>query len=94
MVFNISYFFSNVDSTLTENLANRMVSVMKKNPLNRYVFFIQHSEHDARIRSFLVFKSILSEYVDKIKSRHSSFSYELGGNTKTLPFCYEIWRTK
>lgn len=94
VVFNISYFFSNVDSTFTENLANRMVSVMKKNPLNRYVFFIQHSEHDARIRSFLVFKSILSEYVDKIKSRHSSFSYELGGNTKTLPFCYEIWRTK
>lgn len=94
VVFNISYFFSNVDSTFTENLANRMVSVMKKNPLNRYVFFIQHSEHDARIRSFLVFKSILSEYVDKIKSRHSSISYELGGNTKTLPFCYEIWRTK
>ena len=94
VVFNFSYFFSNVDSTFTENLANRMVSVMKKNPLNRYVFFIQHSEHDARIRSFLVFKSILSEYVDKVKAKHSSFSYELGGNTKTLPFCYEIWRTK
>ena len=94
VVFNFSYFFANVDSTFTENLANRMVSVMKKNPLNRYVFFIQHSEHDARIRSFLVFKSILNEYVDKIKSRHSSFSYELGGSTKTLPFCYEIWRTK
>lgn len=61
VVFNMSYFFSNVDSSFTENLANRMIKVMADNPLNRYVFMIQHSEHDSRIRSFMVFKELLSQ---------------------------------
>lgn len=94
VVINMSYFFSNVDSSFTENLANRMIKVMADNPLNRYIFIIQHSEHDSKIRSFIVFKRLLSQYVNKIKIEHSQFCYKLGGMPKTIPFCYEIWKSK
>lgn len=94
IVINMSYFFSNVDSSFTENLANRMITVMKENPLNRYVFVIQHSEHDSKIRSYAVFKRLLKQHVDRVKSEKSSFSYQLNGTTRTIPFCYEIWRSK
>ena len=94
VVINMSYFFSNVDSSFTENLANRMIKVMKENPLNRYVFVIQHSEHDSKIRSYAVFKRLLKQHVDRVKSEKSSFSYQLNGTTRTIPFCYEIWRSK
>lgn len=94
IVINMSYFFSNVDSTFTQNLADRIIRVMKDNPLNRYVFVIQHSEHDSRLRSFSVFKSLLSHHVDTVKKELSKFSYELGGKTKSFPFCYEIWKSK
>ena len=94
VVFNMSYFFLNVDCTFTENLADRIVSVMRKYPLNRYVFIIQHSDHDTKIRSFLVFKNMLEQYVETIKAERSTFCYELGGNPKILPFCYEIWKSK
>ena len=91
VIFNMSYFFSNVDSTFTENLANRIINVMKANPRNRYVFVIQHSEHDSRIRSFVVFKRLLGQYTVTIKLEHSNFSYILSGMSRTIPFCYEIW---
>lgn len=91
VIINISYFFSNVDCNFTEKLANRIIDVMKKNPLNKYMFIIQHSEHDNRIRSFCVFRKLLSNYVSKIKSENSQFKYNLGGIPRTIPFCYEIW---
>ena len=92
VVFNMSFFFSNVDSSFTENLANRMIAVMKRHPLNRYVFVIQHSEHDAKIRSFTVFKRLLSQHVAHIKSARTTFRYESGGVSKAIPLCYEIWK--
>ena len=91
VIFNMLYFFSNVDSAFTENLANRIIKVMKANPINRYVFIIQHSEHDSRIRSFAVFKRLLGQYTVTIKSEHSNFSYILSGMSRTIQFCYEIW---
>ena len=94
VVFNMSYFFSNVDCTFTENLADRIVSVMRKHPLNRYVFIILHSDHDTKIRSFLVFKSMLEQYVETIKAERSAISHEQEGNPNTPPFCYEIWKSK
>lgn len=91
VIINMSYFFSNVDSSFTENLANRIIDVMKKNPSNKYMFIIQHSEHDNRIRSFSVFQKLLSDYVKKIQSQKSQFKYQLGGIPRIIPFCYEIW---
>lgn len=91
IIINMSYFFSNVDSNFTEKFANRIIEVMKKNPLNKYVFTIQHSEYDNQIRSFCVFRKLLSAYVTKIKSEKSQFKYQLGGDPRTIPFCYEIW---
>lgn len=94
VVFNISYFFSNVSNVFTEHLARRIIHVMTRHPLNRYIFVIQHTEHDSKIQSFLVFKNVLSQHVNVIKAKHSTFNYTLGGNLKTLPFCYEIWESK
>lgn len=94
VIINISYFFSNVDSKFTENLANRIIDVIKKNPLNKYAFIIQHSEHDNRIRSFSVFQKLISEYVEKVQSKKTQFRYQLGGIPRIIPFCYEIWISK
>lgn len=91
VVFNMSYFFSNVDSNFTEKLATRIIDVMGKNPLNKYVFMIQHSDHDNRIRSFSVFRKLLRNHVEIIKSEKSQFKYQLGGIPRIIPFCYEIW---
>lgn len=94
VIFNMSYFFSNVDSKFTENLANRIIEVMQNNPLNKYVFMIQHSEHDNGIGAFRVFRKRLSEYVTVIKSERSQFRYQLGGYPRVIPFCYDIWSSK
>lgn len=94
VIFNMSYFFSNVDSNFTENLANRIIDIMKKNPFNKYVFIIQHSEHDNRIQSFSVFRKRLSEHVIKINSENSQFNYQLGDIPRTIPFCFDIWQNR
>ena len=51
VVINMSYFFSNVTAQFTERLAIQISEVMKKYPLNKYVFFIQHSEYDKNLTS-------------------------------------------
>ena len=40
VIFNMSYFFSNVSAQFTERLAIQISEIMKDHPLNRYVFFI------------------------------------------------------
>lgn len=91
VVFNFSYFFSNVDSSFIERLANRIMEIMGKNPLNKYMFVIQQSDHDNRIRSYRDFKKLLSGKVECVKSERSKFCYQLNGNIRDIPFCYEIW---
>ena len=94
-IINISYFFSNVKSDLTEKLAMRMVEIIKKYPLNRYVFIIQQSETDCKnFRSYSVFRRIILEdasLVKELKHGEDNFSYQLNGGSKFLKFCYDIW---
>ena len=45
VIINMSYFFSNVTAQFTERLAIQISEVMKKYPLNKYLFLIQHSEY-------------------------------------------------
>lgn len=94
VVFSLSYFFSNINSDLSERIADRIIDIMKQQPLNRYVFFIQHSEHDNRLRAYTVFRKRLSRYVNGQRAVHSQFSYQLKGNPLTLPFCYEVWTSR
>ena len=68
IIFNMSDFFSNVSAQFTERLALQITEIMKHHPLNRYVFFIQHSYSDKNLNSFKVFKRILSPYINVIKS--------------------------
>ena len=91
VIFNMSYFFSNVTANFTEKLATQISEIMKKYPLNRYLFFIQHSECDKRLNSFRVFKQVLSSLTTVIKSEETSFSYMLNYKERTLAFCYDIW---
>lgn len=91
VVINMSYFFSNVTAQFAERLAIQISEVMKKYPLNKYVFFIQHSECDKKLNSYRVFKQVLSPQVIVSKSENSSFSYVLNYNERTLDFCYDIW---
>lgn len=94
VVFNMSYFFSNVSAQFTERLAIQISEIMKKHPLNRYVFFIQHSECDKKLNSFKVFKRIISPYIKVIKSEDTFFSYVLNYKERMLEFCYDIYCSK
>ena len=94
-IFNISYFFSNVKPDFTEKLAMRMMEIIKKYPLNRYVFVIQQSETDCKnFRSYRVFRSVILEdtsLVKVLKQGEDNFGYQLNGGSKSLKFCYDIW---
>ena len=94
IIFNMSYFFSNVNAQFTERLATQICEVMAKYPLNKYMFFIQHSECDKKMNSFKVFKRILKPSVTIFKSEETSFSYVLNHKDRTLDFCYDIWYSK
>ena len=94
VIINMSYFFSNVTAQFTERLAIQISEVMKKYPLNRYLFFIQHSEFDKKLNSYRVFRHVLAPQSVVIKSENSSFSYILNYNERTLPFCYDIFNGK
>ena len=94
VIFNLSYFFSNVDPAFSEALANRICEIIRKKPVNRYLFIIQHSETDYKLNSFNVFKRvILSGNVYEVKSEKTEFTYTLS-SVRTLPFHYDIWESK
>ena len=91
VIINLSYFFSNVSAQFTERLAIQISEVMKKYPLNKYIFFIQHSEIDKKLNSYKVFKQILKPLTKKVKSEDSCFTYLLNYKERTLDFSYDIW---
>lgn len=91
VMINMSYFFSNVTAQFTERLAIQISEVMKKYPLNKYVFFIQHSECDKKLNSYRVFKQVLAPQIVVKKSENTSFSYVLNYHELTLDFCYDIF---
>lgn len=90
IIISMSYFFSNVTAQFTERLAMQISEIMKKYPLNRYLFFIQHSECDWKLNSYRVFRHVLTSQTDVVKSEKSSFSYKLNYKGRTLPFNYDI----
>ena len=94
VIINMSYFFSNVTAQFTERLALQINEVMKKYPLNKYVFLIQHSEYDKKLNSYRVFKQVLAPHIIVKKSENSSFSYVLNYNERTLDFCYDIFEKR
>lgn len=91
IIFNMSYFFSNITAQFAEMLATQISEKMKKYPLNKYMFFIQHSECDKRLNSFRVFRQMLKPITTVVKSEETSFSYLLNYKERTLDFCYDIW---
>lgn len=91
IVFNMSYFFSKVSAQFAERLALQMIDIMKRYPLNRYVFIIQHADCDQRLNSFSVFKRMLSPYVRVVRSESSAFSYELNHQERVQHFSFCIY---
>lgn len=94
VLINVSYFFSNVSAQFTERLATQIAGVIKKYPLNKYVFFIQHSEIDKKLNSYKVFKQILKPLTKIVKSEDSCFTYLLNYKERTLDFSYDIWTNR
>ncbi len=90
VIINMSYFFSNVTAQFTERLAMQISGIIKKYPLNRYLFLIQHSECDKKLNSYKVFRHVLASQTVVKKSEKASFSYILNHNERTLPFNYDI----
>lgn len=90
VIINMSYFFSNVNASFTERLAIQISEVMKKYPLNKYLFIIQHSECDNKLNSYKVFREVLAPHTFIVKSEKDSFSYVLNYKNRTLEFCYDI----
>ncbi len=91
VIFNMSYFFSSITAQFAEKLAIQISEIMKAYPLNKYVFFIQHSECDNNLNSFRVFRQVLKPLTSVFKSEESSFSYIISNHEQTLAFCYNIW---
>jgi hypothetical protein len=89
IIFNFSYFFSNVKPKFTEQLANDIVNTINMFPLNKYIVFIQHSDHDQEINSYKVFFSIMKQYLN-VETKRSEFSYNLSGKDQTRSFYYTI----
>ena len=94
VIFNMSYFFSNVKAEFAEGLARQIVEIIKTYSLNRYVFLIQHSECDHNLNSYKVFRRVLSTETLAIKEEKASFSYQLGYKEQHLPFFYDILTNK
>ncbi len=94
VIINLSYFFSNVSAQFTEMLATQISQKMNKYPLNKYIFFIQHSELDKKLNSFNVFKNVLKPLIRTVKSKDDIFSYVLNYKERTLDFCYDIWENR
>lgn len=91
VVFNLSYFFSNVSPKFTERLAAQIREVMSTYRLNRYVFFIQQSDIDKGLNSYRVFRQALKPLTKTVKSEGTCFSYILNDKERTLGFTYDIW---
>lgn len=88
VVFNFSYFFSNISAMQAEQLARQIASIMKRYTLNKYVIIIQHSDTDNSLNAYKVFRHILAPYVSVIKDEKNCFSYELNHSEKQMDFCY------
>ena len=90
IILNFSYVFSNLSSNFTQHLAQLISNVIQKYPLNKYVFFIQHSDCDTKLNSYKVFKDILSSFVTTYKKENTYFNYQLNYKERSKEFCYEI----
>ena len=91
IIFNMSYFFSNVTAHFTERLALQITEIMRRHPLNKYLFIVQHSESDEQLNSYKVFRQLLRPVTRVIKSEKTSFSYMLNYKERTLAFCYDMF---
>ena len=60
VVFNFSYFFSNVSPTFVENLANQIAQIVNNHPLNKYVFFVLQAQGEESVKSYRVFEKLIS----------------------------------
>ena len=65
--FHFSYIFAKIGPQSAEKLATRIASVMASHPLNRYVFFIQQADADRSLKSYRVFRKVLSARVHFVK---------------------------
>lgn len=88
IVFNLSYLFSNVSAMFAEELARQISEVMRRYPLNRYVFFMQQADIDSRLNACQVFRRILEPLTIVIQEETAAYGYVLNQQEHTMPFHY------
>ena len=59
IIFNFSHFFACIDGETAEILANKIKNIMSTFPKNEYLFIVQQSADDDRLRSYGVFKKVV-----------------------------------
>ena len=79
VVFNFAHVFSSIPSRHAEQLALTILDIMKRHPLNKFLFFIQYSQIDSQVNAYKVFKKILAPAVDIVKAERNAEA------------CYEVW---
>ena len=82
VVFNFSYFFTNVTAQWSESLAKQLIALMRRHPLNQYLFVIQYAEFDGQLNQYEVFRSLLSPHVHVVAESEVD---------QTEVYRYEIW---
>ncbi len=91
VVFNAAYFFGSVSQKTSEELASQIVDVMRRYPLNKYVFIILQSECDCGLESFKVFRRSLSPYVSVYSQGMMSYDYMLDDKVGKATLNCLVW---
>ena len=89
VVFSLPYFFQRVTAQTAEQLATQISSIMDRHPLNRYLFIIQHAEHDQCLNAWQVFRHVLAPHTVVVRSGRAALPC-LSGQPLSVTFCYDI----
>ena len=89
VVFSLPYFFQRVTAQTAEQLATQISSIMDRHPLNRYLFIIQHAEHDQCLNACQVFRHVLAPHTVVVRSGRAALPC-LSGQPLSVTFCYDI----
>lgn len=93
VVFNFSYFFSNITVEQSAHLADQINDFTERFPLNRYLIVYQNPPSEKRNYNYLVFKKRFKGFKKTIASKTETVAYRnqiMSVYDKTETFFFEI----
>ncbi len=96
-IFDMTGFLATVPPTAAEHLAFAMMRLVRRYPMNRYVWIMDNAglERDAS-EAYRVFRKVMRGEDDKVKRvLHASIPYhnEMDEDTPTYEMGYEVWES-